>query len=59
MIVLVAVTVLFVVQVYVAAAFAPVDGSFASSDQELNAFYDISGTSSATGSRSSSPSPRR
>ena len=43
MIVLVAVTVLFVLQVYVAAAFAPVDGRFASSDAELNAFYDISG----------------
>ncbi len=43
MIVLFAVTFLFVLQVYVAAAFAPVDGEFASSDEELNAFYDISG----------------
>lgn len=44
MIVLVAVTFLFVLQVYAAAAFAPVDGRFANSDAELNAFYDISGT---------------
>lgn len=43
MIVLVTVTFLFVVQVYVAAAFAPVDGHFVNSDQELNAFYRISG----------------
>ncbi len=43
MIVLFAVTGLFVVQVYVAAAFAPVDGAFADSDAEVNAFYDISG----------------
>lgn len=43
MIVLVAVTVLFVLQVYVAAAFAPVDGVFANTDAELNAFYVISG----------------
>jgi len=43
MIVLVAVTVLFVLQVYVAAAFAPTDGRFANADAELNAFYDISG----------------
>ena len=43
MVVLVVVTVLFVAQVYLAAAFAPADGSFPSSDRELNAFYDISG----------------
>lgn len=44
MIVLVAVTVLFVTQVYFAAAFAPADGVFPNDTAELNAFYNISGT---------------
>ncbi len=43
MIVLVAVAVLFITQVYFAAAFAPADGVFASATDELNAFYNISG----------------